>query len=110
LIAKNRKDKGAHSKMNHTELTNAINDLRNELDILQSTPGFDGPTYLRKHQELCAMYTQLQCLYRPELKGQVCALCEGTYDGYGNNGYPLTEERVCDECNADKVIPARMGY
>ena len=55
------------------------------------------------------MSVQLQLLDHPELEGQVCALCEGTYDEYGNNGYPLTEERVCDECNADKVIPARMA-
>lgn len=43
-----------------------------------------------------------------------CCLCDGRYERWGNNPYPLCEEddhesRCCHECNARKVIPARMA-
>jgi hypothetical protein len=47
-----------------------------------------------------------------------CAVCGGTYTHWGNNPAPLTartsmrrlrfEERVCDKCNTQRVIPARI--
>lgn len=39
----------------------------------------------------------------------LCILCDGEITNYGNNPWPLTENgRCCDECNAHKVIPARL--
>ena len=38
-----------------------------------------------------------------------CCLCGKEVDGWGNNPYPITEDGgCCDECNRDKVIPARI--
>jgi len=39
-----------------------------------------------------------------------CSLCGGVYTHWGNNPEPLKriEERCCDDCNATKVIPARL--
>ena len=40
-----------------------------------------------------------------------CALCTGSYEGYGNNPQPVLEDmndRVCDSCNWNIVIPARI--
>lgn len=38
-----------------------------------------------------------------------CIICEKEYEGYGNNPYPLAEKgQCCDECNIEKVIPARL--
>jgi len=36
-----------------------------------------------------------------------CAFCGVVYDGWGNNGNPLIEGRVCNECN-NAVIVTRM--
>lgn len=40
-----------------------------------------------------------------------CSLCGETYTHYGNNPEPLGSysERCCDDCNATKVIPARLA-
>lgn len=41
-----------------------------------------------------------------------CCLCGNTFAGYGNNPWPLGGSegaRCCDECNAQKVIPARIS-
>ena len=40
-----------------------------------------------------------------------CIICGETFEGKGNNPYPLAsfEEGVCcDDCNRDVVIPARL--
>ena len=38
-----------------------------------------------------------------------CGLCHGKCENkWGNNGYPLTEKRICNVCN-DKVIRARIS-
>ena len=42
-----------------------------------------------------------------------CSLCGKVCQGWGNNPYPLCdkddyESRCCDDCNMDKVIPARI--
>lgn len=40
---------------------------------------------------------------------EVCVLCGKHIDGYGNNPAPLADEgKCCDDCNATKVIPARL--
>ena len=43
-------------------------------------------------------------------KKKVCPICGREYDGYGNDAHPIkTAGRVCDECNAYVVIPARLA-
>ena len=37
-----------------------------------------------------------------------CCLCDKQAKGWGNNPQPLMSGKCCDECNTDKVIPARM--
>lgn len=40
-----------------------------------------------------------------------CCICDGTFNGYGNNPWPVVEDknaRCCDQCNETKVIPARI--
>jgi len=41
-----------------------------------------------------------------------CCLCEKEVEGFGNNPDPLgngtEDEECCDECNQEKVIPARI--
>ena len=37
-----------------------------------------------------------------------CALCKAPIFGYGHNGQPLTNDRVCELCNDIYVIQARM--
>ncbi len=42
---------------------------------------------------------------------QPCALCTGFFEGHGHNPQPILEDvndRVCDDCNMNKVIPARI--
>ena len=40
---------------------------------------------------------------------KICVLCEKEISGQGNNPHPLKEKsECCDECNATKVIPARL--
>lgn len=43
----------------------------------------------------------------------ICCLCGKEVTGaWGNNPWPLSndsDERCCDACNANKVIPARLG-
>ena len=40
-----------------------------------------------------------------------CCICGKVFDGYGNNPYPASadpNDRCCDVCNIQKVIPARL--
>mgnify|MGYP001162752228 CR=1 FL=1 len=37
-----------------------------------------------------------------------CELCQRTQGGFGNNGQPVVDGRVCDVCNATQVLPARL--
>jgi len=40
-----------------------------------------------------------------------CALCGGPYEMWGNNPQPVLphfHQRVCNRCNATKVIPVRL--
>jgi hypothetical protein len=40
---------------------------------------------------------------------QECGMCHRQCENaWGNNGYPLTEKRICNKCN-DKVIHARIS-
>ncbi len=40
-----------------------------------------------------------------------CAICGEDYSHFGNNPAPLLryEERVCNDCNQQVVIPVRLG-
>lgn len=41
-----------------------------------------------------------------------CCLCGKEIKDYGHNPWPLNknvDDRCCDECNSDKVIPARIA-
>ena len=41
----------------------------------------------------------------------VCCICGKTFNGYGNNPYPVSKDenaKCCDQCNLDAVIPARL--
>jgi hypothetical protein len=39
-----------------------------------------------------------------------CLTCGLDHKGFGNNPWPLSETgRVCDKCNAELVIPARLA-
>lgn len=40
-----------------------------------------------------------------------CCICGKEMKGHGNNPWPINNDvakRCCDECNWDKVIPARI--
>ena len=38
-----------------------------------------------------------------------CILCGKEFDGWGNNSWPIKDGICCDECNEEKVIPARIA-
>jgi len=39
-----------------------------------------------------------------------CCLCGKKFEGWGNNPAPLAKKgECCDDCNINKVIPARLG-
>lgn len=44
---------------------------------------------------------------------KVCALCGNPFGEYGNNPWPLAvldrDGQCCDECNASRVLPARLA-
>lgn len=47
----------------------------------------------------------------PRTQTHTCCLCGTTFTGWGNNPDPLgdhEDDRCCDDCNANKVIPARL--
>ena len=37
-----------------------------------------------------------------------CCICGKEYTHWGNNAEPVKSGRCCDECNATRVIPARI--
>lgn len=38
-----------------------------------------------------------------------CCICGQIFIGEGNNPWPVKEDGVCcDDCNYDKVVPARL--
>jgi hypothetical protein len=42
-------------------------------------------------------------------KTQTCSICGCSYRGFGNNAAPINDGRCCDDCNASRVIPARIA-
>ncbi len=41
-------------------------------------------------------------------KQEKCCICGKLIKGYGNEAYPVAKGKCCDECNKNKVIPARI--
>jgi hypothetical protein len=37
---------------------------------------------------------------------QVCSICGGAIVGFGNDAWPVNDDRCCNQCNAERVIPA----
>lgn len=37
-----------------------------------------------------------------------CCICGKEVEEYGNNSWPIKEGRCCNECNLNKVLPARI--
>src|SRR5262245_30035657 len=37
---------------------------------------------------------------------QACLICGGAIVGFGNDAWPMNDDRCCDQCNAERVIPA----
>ncbi len=37
-----------------------------------------------------------------------CCICHKSFNGYGNNAAPVADGICCDDCNIEKVIPARL--
>lgn len=53
-----------------------------------------------------------------EKETHICCICGKTFKGYGNNPEPLKDSMdpatgsvqvCCDECNLNKVLPARLA-
>lgn len=48
--------------------------------------------------------------YRDSVKS--CCICGRHFRGYGNNPYPFVKDAgkvCCNDCNAMKVVPARLA-
>jgi len=45
------------------------------------------------------------------MESKTCCLCGKTFEGWGNNPWPLktTDEQCCDECNK-KVVATRLEF
>lgn len=40
---------------------------------------------------------------------KVCCICGKEFTGWGNNPWPIKQSgECCNECNMDKVVPARI--
>ena len=37
---------------------------------------------------------------------KICSICGGAIVGFGNDAWPVNNDRCCDRCNAERVIPA----
>ena len=42
-------------------------------------------------------------------QAKICSICKKEYFGWGNNAQPVNDGRCCDNCNTEKVIPARLA-
>jgi hypothetical protein len=38
---------------------------------------------------------------------KVCSICGGATVGFGNDAWPVNDDRCCDRCNTERVIPAQ---
>ena len=37
---------------------------------------------------------------------KICSICGGAIVGFDNDAWPVNDDRCCDKCNAERVIPA----
>jgi hypothetical protein len=37
---------------------------------------------------------------------RACSICGGAIVGFGNDAWPVNDDRCCDQCNAERDIPA----
>ena len=37
---------------------------------------------------------------------RACSICGGAIVGFGNDAWPVNDDRCCDQCDAERVIPA----
>ena len=65
--------------------------------------------------EMCAEISKwhetLNEYYQSGKQEHTCSICGKKFVGWGNNPYPVTKganDRCCDDCNYDFVIPARI--
>ena len=38
---------------------------------------------------------------------QACSICGGAIVGFGDDAWPVNDDRCCDQCNAERVIQRR---
>lgn len=46
-----------------------------------------------------------------ERRRYTCCICHKDFEGWGNNPWPVVNDydaECCDECNWEKVVPARL--
>ena len=41
-------------------------------------------------------------------EAKICSICGRPYIGFGNNAQPVNNERCCDSCNINIVVPRRI--
>lgn len=104
---------------NEIIITN-INDIEAVQDAIESDLGF--PFRIENGYNIVIDTTQeyedeegniktrvsREYLNESKLESNKCALCGKELKGYGNNGQPLVDGTVCDECNKE-VIKARIN-
>lgn len=42
------------------------------------------------------------------MERRTCVICGKSFEGHGNNAWPVSEGLCCDACNITSVLPARM--
>ena len=104
---------------NEITITN-VNDIEAVQDAIESDLGF--PFRIENGYNVVIDTTQeyedeegniktrvsREYLNESKLESNKCALCGKEFEGYGNNGQPLVDGTVCDECNKE-VIKARIN-
>lgn len=43
------------------------------------------------------------------MKEHKCVICKNRFIGWGNNAEPVKKGICCNDCNFEKIIPARIG-
>lgn len=80
---------------------------RLQAELTSNTHPWDEQLIIIK--QMNALCNEIQCEANPHLKGQTCPICDKKFNGWGNNPAPLDTRNVCDSCNADIIVPIRMG-
>jgi len=90
--------------------TPKITALKHKYDSIMANMGSHGTEQelMQAMAQIKWICNEIQCEHNPKLRGRTCECCKAKFDGHGNNPYPLPYEIVCDACNANHVIPARI--